>query len=93
MARIRRNCLIHSYFQPIVICFQEWPGSCITQTNNISGVNCKAFKPTELASHYFHAELAHQFDEFVWFDHTQAVHPITTTEARRFPPEHPFYVQ
>ena len=65
----------------------------ITQTNNISGVNCKAFKPTELASHYFHAELAHQFDEFVWFDHTQAVHPITTTEARRFPPEHPYYVQ
>ena len=48
---------------------------------------------TELASHYFHAELAHQFDEFIWFDRTEAVHPITTSEARRFPPEHPFFVQ
>jgi protein-L-isoaspartate(D-aspartate) O-methyltransferase len=48
---------------------------------------------TELASHYFHAELAHQFDEFIWFDRTQAVHLVTTSAARRFPPEHPFYVQ
>ena len=47
---------------------------------------------TELASHYFHAELARQFDEFIWFDRTEAVHPITTSEARRFPPEHPFFV-
>ena len=37
---------------------------------------------TELASHYFHAELARQFDEFIWFDRTEAVHPITTSEAR-----------
>jgi protein-L-isoaspartate(D-aspartate) O-methyltransferase len=48
---------------------------------------------SELASHYFHAELAHQFDAFIWFDRTEAVHPITTSEARRFPPEHPFFVQ
>ena len=47
---------------------------------------------TELASHYFHAELAHQFDEFIWFDHTEAVHPITTNEARHFPTDHPFCV-
>ena len=45
---------------------------------------------TELASHYFHALLAHQFDEFIWFDHTKAVRPISNAEARRFPPEHPF---
>jgi protein-L-isoaspartate(D-aspartate) O-methyltransferase len=45
---------------------------------------------TELASHYFHALLSHQFDEFVWFDRTEAVNPISNDEARRLPPEHPF---
>jgi protein-L-isoaspartate(D-aspartate) O-methyltransferase len=45
---------------------------------------------TELASHYFHALLSRQFDEFIWFDHTQAVNPISTDGARRFSPEHPF---
>ncbi len=45
---------------------------------------------TELASHYFHAQLSHQFDEFIWFDQSQAVRPISTAEARHFPAEHPF---
>jgi protein-L-isoaspartate(D-aspartate) O-methyltransferase len=45
---------------------------------------------TELASHYFHALLSHQFDEFIWFDHTKAVRPISNDDARRFSPEHPF---
>jgi protein-L-isoaspartate(D-aspartate) O-methyltransferase len=45
---------------------------------------------TELASHYFHALLSHQFDEFIWFDRTKAVSPIGDDEARRLPPEHPF---
>jgi erythromycin esterase-like protein len=45
---------------------------------------------TELASHYFHALLSHQFDECIWFDHTKAVHSISTDDALRFTPEHPF---
>ncbi len=45
---------------------------------------------TELASHYFHALLSHQFDEFIWFDHTKAVDPIDNDEARRLTAEHPF---
>ena len=28
---------------------------------------------TELQSHYFQASLPHQFDEYVWFDQTEAV--------------------
>lgn len=32
---------------------------------------------TELASHYFHAALPRQFDEYVWFDETRAVTPLT----------------
>jgi protein-L-isoaspartate(D-aspartate) O-methyltransferase len=31
---------------------------------------------TELQSHYFHASLPRQFDEYVWFDLTRAVQPI-----------------
>ncbi len=45
---------------------------------------------TELASHYFHALLSHQFDEFVWFDHTKAVSPVSDRDARHFAAEHPF---
>jgi erythromycin esterase-like protein len=33
---------------------------------------------TERASHYFHASLPHQFDEYVWFDETRAVEALPT---------------
>jgi protein-L-isoaspartate(D-aspartate) O-methyltransferase len=45
---------------------------------------------TELASHYFHAVLPRQFDEYVWFDETRAVRPVTDSEARGLPRAHPF---
>jgi protein-L-isoaspartate(D-aspartate) O-methyltransferase len=45
---------------------------------------------TELASHYFHAVLPHQFDEFVWFDRTEAVRPIETHELAGMPDTYPF---
>lgn len=48
---------------------------------------------TELASHYFHARLPDQFDELIWFDRSEAVHPVSASEARKFPPEHPFFIE
>jgi protein-L-isoaspartate(D-aspartate) O-methyltransferase len=45
---------------------------------------------TELQSHYFHATLPHQFDEWIWFDETRAVRPVTDDEARRLRSDHPF---
>ena len=33
---------------------------------------------SELASHYFEAVLPGQFDEYIWFDETQAVTPLKT---------------
>jgi protein-L-isoaspartate(D-aspartate) O-methyltransferase len=47
---------------------------------------------TELASHYFYATLAHQFDEYVWFDETSAVRPLTTRSrpSRELPETYPF---
>jgi protein-L-isoaspartate(D-aspartate) O-methyltransferase len=45
---------------------------------------------TELASHYFHAVLPHQFDEYVWFDETRAVSPLETRELHAVPDTYPF---
>jgi protein-L-isoaspartate(D-aspartate) O-methyltransferase len=45
---------------------------------------------TELQSHYFHASLPYQFDEYIWFDETQAVRPIAMAETQTLPALHPF---
>jgi protein-L-isoaspartate(D-aspartate) O-methyltransferase len=45
---------------------------------------------TELASHYFQAELPRQFDEYIWFDGTRAVTPLTTEEIAGMPETYPF---
>jgi protein-L-isoaspartate(D-aspartate) O-methyltransferase len=45
---------------------------------------------TELQSHYFHACLPRQFDEYIWIDQTSAVRPNTPADARALPATHPF---
>lgn len=45
---------------------------------------------TELVSHYFQAALPAQFDEFIWFDETTAVTPITTSKSPGVPGTYPF---
>jgi protein-L-isoaspartate(D-aspartate) O-methyltransferase len=45
---------------------------------------------TELQSHYFEAVLPSQFDEYIWFDETTAVHPIRTEELQGVPDMYPF---
>ena len=45
---------------------------------------------TELQSHYFPAVLARQFDEYVWFDETEAVQPLGDAVAPALPHRHPF---
>jgi erythromycin esterase-like protein len=45
---------------------------------------------TELQSHYFEAVLPRQFDEYIWFDETQAVTPLRTEELRGLPDTYPF---
>jgi protein-L-isoaspartate(D-aspartate) O-methyltransferase len=47
---------------------------------------------TELQSHYFHASLPHQFDEYIWIDGTRAVRPVTAEEGRALARAHPFAV-
>lgn len=45
---------------------------------------------TERLSHYFDASLSRQFDEWIWFDETHAVHPLTTQQLAEHEPSHPF---
>ena len=47
---------------------------------------------SELASHYFEAELPLQFDEYIWVDESSAVTPLTTSELRGVPDTYPFGV-
>jgi protein-L-isoaspartate(D-aspartate) O-methyltransferase len=42
---------------------------------------------TELMSHYFHASLPRQFDEYVWLDETKAVTPLRRIPLEAGPPE------
>jgi protein-L-isoaspartate(D-aspartate) O-methyltransferase len=43
---------------------------------------------TEIQSHYFHASLPRQFDEYIWIDETRAVRPVTVGDG--LAPAHPF---
>jgi protein-L-isoaspartate(D-aspartate) O-methyltransferase len=45
---------------------------------------------TELLSHYFQARLPAQFDEYIWFNETSAVHPLEAHELASVPDTYPF---
>lgn len=45
---------------------------------------------TELQSHYFYASLPRQFDEYIWFDETRAVEPLSREITRGMPDTFPF---
>ncbi len=51
---------------------------------------------SERSSHYFHASLPYQFDEYAWFDETRAVAPLRSGHAsgrsRDLPETYPFGV-
>jgi len=45
---------------------------------------------TELQSHYFDTRLPEQFDEYIWFDRSEAVTPLTRENPPDLPDRHPF---
>jgi protein-L-isoaspartate(D-aspartate) O-methyltransferase len=47
---------------------------------------------TEMASHYFRANLPQQFDEYMWFDTSHAVTPLDVAEVTGLPDTYPFGV-
>jgi protein-L-isoaspartate(D-aspartate) O-methyltransferase len=44
----------------------------------------------ELASHYFEAVLPQQFDDYIWFDRSQAVTPLEASILVGLPDTYPF---
>jgi protein-L-isoaspartate(D-aspartate) O-methyltransferase len=47
---------------------------------------------TELASHYFEADLPKQFNEYIWIDQTNAITPLPTGQVKGVPDTYPFGV-
>ena len=47
---------------------------------------------SELFSHYYETNLASQFDEYIWFDTSSAVTPLTAAQADAMPDTYPFGV-
>jgi len=47
---------------------------------------------TELASHYFEAELPRQFNEYIWIDRTSTITPLPSGQIRGVPDTYPFGV-
>ncbi len=47
---------------------------------------------TERQSHYFDVSLPGQFDEWIWFNKTTAVRPLTTEQLADHEPSHPFVI-
>ena len=45
---------------------------------------------TELESHYFQAILPRQFDEYIWFDESNAITPLEADELEGLPDTYPF---
>ncbi len=45
---------------------------------------------TEMQSHYFYACLPRQFDEYIWFDESHAVEPLTREMRKGLPETFPF---
>ena len=45
---------------------------------------------TERQSHYFHASLPEQFDEYIWFEQSEAITPLSTEALAGVPDTYPF---
>ncbi len=45
---------------------------------------------TERQSHYYYASLPRQFDEYIWFDESRAVTPLTVRSVAGLPDTYPF---
>lgn len=44
----------------------------------------------ECRSHYFAVELAHQFVEYIWIEHTQAIITLDSGELKGMPDTYPY---
>lgn len=72
---------------------REARNSKIGRTERLERAIGVIYRPeTEYLSHYFKADLPGQFDEYIWFENSEAVEPLGRERAPRLPERHPFAI-
>jgi protein-L-isoaspartate(D-aspartate) O-methyltransferase len=81
---------LQSFFLPLRAVRDTALGRELTEPRLERAIGVIYRPETERASHYFHAVLPWQFDEYVWLDETKAVQPLETRELEGVPETYPF---
>jgi protein-L-isoaspartate(D-aspartate) O-methyltransferase len=81
-----------AFFLPLAKARNQQLTSALAQTRLERAIGVIYHPETERLSHYFDASLPNQFDEWIWFDETSAIRPLTTTQSAAHEPQHPFAV-
>lgn len=81
---------ISAFFLPLTRARNERLTSALAQRRLERAIGVVYRPETERLSHYFDASLPNQFDEWIWFDETSAIRPLTTQQTAVHEPSHPF---
>ena len=81
-----------AFFLPLAKSRNQQLTSALAQRRLERAIGVIYHPETERLSHYFDASLPNQFDEWIWFDETSAVHPLTTQQSAAHEPPHPFAI-
>lgn len=87
--RLCHDCGIPAFFLPLLRPARDGLRDELADPRLERAIGVVYRPDTELQSHYFQAVLPAQFDEYIWFDETQAVHPLSRGESLRTHPSHP----
>lgn len=81
-----------AFFLPLTKSRNQQLTSALAQRRLERAIGVIYHPETERLSHYFDASLPNQFDEWIWFDRSSAVRPLTTQQAAAHEPPHPFAI-
>ncbi len=83
---------LDAFFLPLAKSRNQQLTSALAQRRLERAIGVIYHPETERLSHYFDASLPNQFDEWIWFDETTAVRPLTTQQSAAHEPAHPFAI-
>jgi protein-L-isoaspartate(D-aspartate) O-methyltransferase len=83
---------LDAFFLPLAKSRNQQLTSALAQRRLERAIGVIYHPETERLSHYFDASLPNQFDEWIWFDETTAVRPLTTQQSAAHEPPHPFAI-
>lgn len=90
--RLMHLAEMNSFFLPLTRSRNQQLTSALAPRRLERAIGVIYHPETERLSHYFDASLPGQFDEWIWFDATSAVQPLTTQQLAEHEPPHPFAV-